>query len=270
MISFPNAKINLGLNILSKRPDGYHTISSCFYPVGWTDILEIIPAGTLTFTSSGIDIPGNADDNLCLRAYHLLREDHDLSPVHIHLYKIIPIGAGLGGGSADGAFALKMLNDQFNLGLSQSELKAYARRLGADCPFFIRNKPAIVSGIGDQFEKIDLDLAGKYIALVYPKVHISTKEAYSGIIPSIPNTPISDIISQPIESWKSSLTNDFEHALSNNHPEIQTIKNDLYEIGATYASMTGSGSAVYGIFQQDMQEKLEGKFSDFQVWKGKF
>lgn len=256
MISFPNAKINFGLNILSKREDGFHNISSCFYPVPWCDILEIIPSDQLKFTSSGIRIPGDELSNLCIQAYHLLKKDFNIPNVHIHLHKIIPIGAGLGGGSSDCAFTLKMLNKMFSLKLSDDQHENYAGKLGSDCPFFIKNKPTIVSGTGNQFEPTSLTLSGKTIVIAYPKIHISTQEAYSGIKPQLPQKSISDLISQPISDWNSMLENDFEYSLLNNYPEIKSIKELMYNHGAVYASMTGSGSAVYGIFTNKVAGNL--------------
>ncbi|MEQ6121118.1 4-(cytidine 5'-diphospho)-2-C-methyl-D-erythritol kinase [Reichenbachiella sp. MALMAid0571] len=256
MISFPNAKINLGLNILSKREDGYHNISSCFYPVPWCDILEIIPSIDLKFTSSGIDIPGDKSNNLCIQAYNLFNKDFNIPGVHIHLHKIIPIGAGLGGGSSDCAFTLKMLNNLFQLNLSDDRLESYAGKLGSDCPFFIRNKPTLVSGTGDQFKPISLNLSGNTMVLVYPKIHISTREAYAGIKPMLPKQSITEIIDLPISKWKSLLTNDFENSLYKTHPDIKNIRQLLYEHGAVYASMTGSGSTVFGIFTNNVAGNL--------------
>ena len=256
MISFPNAKINLGLNILSKREDGYHIISSCFYPVPWCDILEIIPSNHLKFTSSGINIPGDESNNLCIQAYHLLNRDFNIPKVHIHLHKIIPIGAGLGGGSSDCAFTLKMLNDMFCLNLSDDQLESYAGKLGSDCPFFIKNIPTLVSGTGNQFEHTKLSLTGNSIVLVYPKIHISTQQAYAGIVPNIPEQSISDILNLPISKWKSKLKNDFESSVIETHLDIVSIKEHLYGNDALYTSMSGSGSAVYGIFENKVAGNL--------------
>lgn len=251
MVSFPIAKINLGLNIISKRLDGYHNIDSCFYPISWHDILEVIPSDNLKFTSSGHPIPGDPQSNLCLKAYQLLKTDFNIPPVHIHLHKIIPIGAGLGGGSADASYTLKMLNEKFQLGISTQKLKSYAAQLGSDCPFFIEDKPVIARGTGTQFESIDFNLTGKIILLINPDIHISTAEAYAGIVPKESGTPIKEILSNcPIESWKSKLHNDFEDSVFSSHPQIAKIKELLYDSGALYASMSGTGSAVYGIFEK--------------------
>lgn len=248
MISFPNAKINLGLNIVSRREDGYHNIESCFYPIPWNDCLEVIEAASFAFYSYGLIIPGDASTNLCVKAYNLLKEDFDIPPVEIHLLKNIPMGAGLGGGSADGAFTLRMLNDTFELGLSDLKLEAYSLKLGSDCPFFIKNQPAIAKGRGEQLRTIDLDLSGYQLAIHNPGIHISTKEAYAGVTPKTPTIPISDIISLSKNEWRDALYNDFEHSVFPNHPEIEQLKNEMYEAGALYASMTGSGSTVFGVF----------------------
>ncbi|MGB0524347.1 MAG: 4-(cytidine 5'-diphospho)-2-C-methyl-D-erythritol kinase [Flammeovirgaceae bacterium] len=250
MITFPNAKINLGLFITEKRADGFHNIDSCFYPVAWKDVLEIQQADQLRFTSSGITIPGEAEKNLCLLAYQMLKKAFDLPPVYIHLHKVIPIGAGLGGGSADGSFALKMLNEKFQLNLSNVKLEEYAAQLGSDCPFFINNKPVLVSGRGEVFEHIDLNLAGKYIVLVNPQIHISTKEAYAGVTPKFPAISCKEILQGTVSSWKTALKNDFEESLFPNYPQLAQLKQRLYDAGARYASMTGSGSTVYGIFDE--------------------
>lgn len=261
MLSFPNAKINLGLNIVSKRPDGYHEIESCFYPIPWQDALEILPADELKFTTSGLDIPGSSAANLCLKAYHLLSKIHNLAPVHIHLHKVIPMGAGLGGGSADGAFTLKMLNGLFGLNLSTEQLQSYATQLGSDCPFFIENKPTLAKGTGTSFSDTDLDLSGYFLALQNPNIHISTQEAYANIIPRLPNAHIRQIIKEPVPTWRYSLLNDFEQSVFPMHPKIQQLKDELYNQGAVYASMTGSGSTVYGLFQE------EPSLEDYRIFK---
>ncbi|MEQ9404734.1 MAG: 4-(cytidine 5'-diphospho)-2-C-methyl-D-erythritol kinase [Cyclobacteriaceae bacterium] len=250
MITFPNAKINLGLNILKKREDGYHDIESCFYPIPWNDSLEIIEADTFSFHSYGPEIPGNSASNLCVKAFELLKADHDIHPIEIHLLKSIPMGAGLGGGSADGAFTLKMLNEFFELNLSTKKLQEYALELGSDCPFFIENKPVLARGRGELLESIDLNLSGYYLAIHNPGIHISTQEAYSGIRPTVPQEPISKIISSDVSVWRDKLINDFEASVFKNHPEIAGLKKEMYDEGALYASMTGSGSTVFGIFEE--------------------
>ncbi|SNT37738.1 4-diphosphocytidyl-2-C-methyl-D-erythritol kinase [Ekhidna lutea] len=249
MISFPNAKINLGLNIVSKRGDGYHNIESCFYPIPWHDCLEVIEAASFTFQSYGLSIPGGASSNLCVKAYELLKADFDIPPVEIHLLKNIPMGAGLGGGSADGAFTLIMLNELFALGVSDLQLENYALQLGSDCPFFIKNHPAIAKSRGEELMSIDLKLSGHYLAIHNPDIHISTKEAYVGVSPKQSDLSVTEIIKRPIREWKDTLKNDFEDSIFPNHPKVEQLKNEMYEAGATYASMTGSGSTVFGLFE---------------------
>ena len=248
MVVFPNAKINLGLHILNKRPDGYHEIETCFYPAPWREALEIIKSDKTFVTTSGNPIPDDGD-NIILKAYHLLADDFALPPLHIHLHKEIPIGAGLGGGSADAAFMLRLLNSQYNLGLNSEALKNYAVSLGADCAFFMENKPILATGIGERLEAIDLSLTGKFILLAYPNIHISTKEAYAGILPKKPEHDLKNILAEePITSWKDLLKNDFESHLFQRYPVLKSIKKHLYSMGAIYASMTGSGSCMFGIF----------------------
>ena len=263
MISFPNCKINLGLQILRRRPDGYHDLQTVFYPLPLKDILELIrlpdagpaapdsPAAEPTFTAYGLPIPGDPKTNLCLKAWRLLHADFPtLPPVHIHLYKQIPIGAGLGGGSANGAWTLRALDSQFHLGLSREQLLQYAAQLGSDCPFFILNTPCIGGGRGEQLEPIDLDLSGYSFALVDPGIHISTAQAFSLCTPDENTPPIKDIVSQPIQNWRNLLINDFEEPIFRLHPELVKIKETLYAQGAIYASLTGSGSSFFGIFEK--------------------
>ncbi len=267
MLSFPNAKINLGLHITAKRPDGFHDLESCFYPVGWTEVLEIIESSALTFTSSGISIPGSADNNLCLKAYRILEKDFGLPPVHIHLHKAIPIGAGLGGGSADAAFALKLLNAKFDLRLTDDQLEDYARPLGSDCAFFVRNQPRFAHGKGDRFEQTPVSLDGFLVTLVYPDIHVSTAEAYVGIRPKKPEIPLKTILARPVSEWKHTLANDFEAGVFARHPALASIKEKLYASGAVYAAMSGSGSTIYGIFGREMD--WEGVFPpEYLVWQG--
>lgn len=267
MIIFPNSKINIGLDILKKREDGFHEISSCFYPIQWTDILEIIPETTSTaFQSSGIPIPSDGKDNICLRAYQLLSKYFRLPPIGIHLHKIVPIGAGLGGGSADAAFMLHLMNIRFNLELSTEDLEDFARKLGSDCAFFIQNKPLYCFEKGDRFESIPLSLKGKSILLVYPALHISTQEAYSRVKPQAPEMELKESIKKPIEEWKYLIKNDFEFSLFPIYPQLKEIKEQLYQAGALYASMTGSGSCLYGIFEKEIP--TIGFNQQYQMWKG--
>jgi len=248
MIIFPNAKINIGLNVISRRADGYHNIETVFYPIKINDALELIRANDTTFQSAGLAIPGRAEDNLCLKGYELLKADFDLPPVSIYLYKHIPIGAGLGGGSADAAFFIRLVNNHFDLGLSEEQMVGYARQLGADCAFFIRNKPVFAEGIGDEFEPVNVDLSRYKIMLVMPPVHVSTGEAYRGVKPAKPQTPLRELINLPVTDWKSQIKNDFEDSVFKNHPAIRGLKAALYDAGALYASMSGSGASVFGIF----------------------
>ena len=250
MILFPNAKINIGLNITERRTDGYHNLETIFYPVKINDALEVIEADKLSFESSGLDIPGRMEDNLCVRGYHLLKKDRDLPPVKIHLHKHIPIGAGLGGGSADAAFFIRLMDEKFALGLSVDEMQDYARILGADCAFFIENKPVFAFEKGDEFESIKLDLANYSVVLVMPPVQVSTAEAYRGVKPVMPKDSLYELINLPITEWKKYIKNDFEESIFKNHAEIRGVKAALYQAGALYASMSGSGASVFGIFEQ--------------------
>lgn len=253
MIIFPNAKINIGLNVLSKRADAYHNLETIFYPIKLKDALEVVESQKLIFTSSGLEIPGNSNDNLCLRAYHLLAKDFKLPPVHIHLHKHIPIGAGLGGGSSDASFFIKLMNEKFGLGLDHAKMENYASQLGSDCAFFIQNKPAIAFGKGDQLQNIDLDLSNYFLVLIMPPVQVSTAEAYRGVIPQEVSTALLDLIKSPLEDWKSSIKNDFENSVFAQYPIIGQIKSRLYQSGALYASMSGSGSSVFAIFKEKVQ-----------------
>ncbi len=250
MLLFPNAKINIGLQIINRRKDGYHDIRSCFYPVPWTDILEIVPTErNTTFTASGIPIPEDGGSNLCLKAYHLLKADFDIPPVKMHLHKLIPIGAGLGGGSADASFALKWLNEAFSLQLSDVKLQTYAASIGSDCPFFIKNKPVLASDTGTTLTPFTVDLGGYHILMIFPDQHISTKEAYSGVKPSSPKYDLAATLAQPVEKWKDIVYNDFEDSILPRYPQLKLLKEKLYAAGASYASMTGSGAAFYALFK---------------------
>ena len=259
MLTFPNAKINLGLNITEKRPDGYHNLETVFYPIPVEDALEITPLenatgkGECTLKLSGRNIEGNPEDNLVVKAYRMLEHDFDLPSVEINLLKHIPSGAGLGGGSSDAAFMLKMLNEEFQLGLPEEKLENYASRLGADCAFFIRNRPTYAEGIGNQFSPIALSLKGYHLLLVKPDIFVSTREAFSRITPRPPRISIKEIIDLPVEEWRGKLVNDFEESVFPQFPKIEEIKNTLYQLGATYASMSGSGASVFGLFKEDVQ-----------------
>lgn len=258
MIVFPNCKINLGLSVIEKRTDGYHEIETVFYPVPLKDALEIIVDTNDTgghpvqLSSSGIPVEVQPHENICVKAYNLLKKDFPQLPsIKMHLHKLIPSGAGLGGGSSDGAFTLKMLSEKFYLGLSKEQLIFYASQLGSDCSFFILNKPCMATGRGEILEPVELNLGSYKILLVYPGIHINTAMAYSQTIPSGKGDSLKNIISQPIESWKENLFNDFEKSIFKNHPETGKVKEKLYESGALYAALSGSGSSVFGIFKHE-------------------
>lgn len=270
MIVFPNAKINLGLRITAKRNDGYHDLDTVFFPVQLNDALEIItnpdPAQSgVTFSSSGILIPGDTANNLCVKAFTLLKTKFPgLPAITMHLHKHIPMGAGLGGGSADGAFTLKLLNDKYKLSLSEPELIALALELGSDCPFFIKNSPVHATGRGEIMHPISIDLSNKKIVLVLSGIHVSTAIAFKDCPIASNILPCDSVIHQPIEQWKDQLINDFEQTVFPVYPTLKKIKAQLYEAGAVYAAMSGTGSTVYGIF--DHTPDLPSRFSqDYQV-----
>ncbi len=261
MVSFPNAKINIGLHVARKRKDGYHDLESCFVPVPFCDVLEVIKSGKYAFTSSGIPISGRPEQNLCVKAFKLLKKDFGLQEVSMYLHKLIPMGAGLGGGSADGAFVLKSLNVLFELFLDDSLLEDYAAQLGSDCAFFIQNKPMMAYGRGNEFENITLDLSGKHLLLVVPPIHVSTVDAYAGITPEKPETDLKNVLEHtPVAQWKDVVKNDFEVSVLQKHPALSSLKDKLYDLGAAYASMSGSGAALYGIF--DTEPQWEDSFGD--------
>ena len=261
MIIFPNCKINLGLNVIRKREDGYHDLKTFFYPVDICDVLEVITATgkdskAVEFAITGLNVSGDEQDNLCIKAYKLLKKDFpDLPFIKMHLHKAIPMGAGLGGGSADAAFTLLLLNKKFQLNLSQQRLMDYGFQLGSDCPFFIINKPNFAQGRGEVLEQINCDLSSYQFLIVNPGIHIGTKWAFSKIQPAIPQQSIKEIIQQPVETWKDILTNDFEKPVSQYYPQLKSLKEKLYELGASYAAMTGSGSTFFGIYSKT--QKLE-------------
>lgn len=276
MICFPNAKINLGLNITEKRSDGFHNIETLFYPVQWCDALECIENTAykkgddkIKLTLSGIGLGGNTQNNLVARAYRLLDEKYKLPPVKTHLHKAIPMGAGLGGGSADSAFFIKLLNDKFGLKIAIKDQLNFARQLGSDCAFFIENKPLFAFEKGDVFSKASVDLSKYSIVVVYPAIHSNTAEAYKGIIPAKPKTELKKIISAGIATWKDSLHNDFEQNLFERFPALKKIKNSFYEHGALYASMSGSGSAMYGVFENEIDTKEFSFPANYLIWNSK-
>ena len=270
MISFSsNAKINLGLHIVEKRADGFHNIETIFYPIkGLSDILEIIPSKTnkTTLTNTGLVIDALPEANLCVKAWGLLHKDLNIPAVDIYLHKQIPFGAGLGGGSADAACCLMILNQLFTLNLSIDILKEYALQLGSDCAFFIENKPMLAKGRGELLEPIPLSLRGKSIAIVYPPIHISTAKAYAGVTPKKSGFSLKQLPSLPLFEWKQQLANDFEESIFKAHPQIAEIKAKLYDIGAIYASMSGSGSSVFGIFE-DLPD-ISKTFPNYYIYTG--
>ena len=273
-VYFPNAKINIGLNITEKRPDGYHNLETVFYPIVLQDALEVkslldkknTEGRTYELKVSGELLDGSPSDNLVVKAYELLRNNakyaERLQPISIHLYKHIPTGAGLGGGSSDAVFMLQALNQRFALGISTTELEELSAQLGADCKFFVRNQPAFATGVGDQLSDISLPLKDKTLVLVKPDCFVSTRDAYSAVIPHKPEISLREALSRPITEWKDVVVNDFERSVFPKYPEIAAIKDKLYDMGALYASMSGSGSAVYGIFENP-QEHVDEIFSGY-------
>ena len=282
MITFPNAKINLGLNVVERRPDGYHNLETIFYPIPLEDILEVTtfdedptvesPTDTdVMLHSSGIAIACEGEDNLVVKAYRLLKAEYPLPPIHIHMFKHIPSGAGLGGGSADATFMLRLLRDKFSLPLTDDELEERAARLGADCAFFVRNKPPFATGIGNIFTPMpQLSLRGWYILLVKPDIFVSTRDAFSLIRPHKPVRPLTEIATLPVEEWRDAgMNNDFEESVFAKYPAIGEIKDRLYDMGAVYASMSGSGSSLFGLFKEWDEidaDKLNVLFPNCYVW----
>ena len=267
MIVYPNAKINIGLNVVEKRPDGYHNLETVFYPIGLQDILEIkvldegnVPERGYKLKITGTILDGSPEDNLVVRAFKMLKHDFNLPPVSIGLYKHIPTGAGLGGGSSDAAFTIKTLNKRFDLRLTDEQMEDYCTRLGADCPFFIKDTPVFATGIGNEFHPVSFSLKGKHLVLVKPDIFVSTKDAYAKVNVRRPDTPLPELLAQPLETWKDTVINDFERSVFSKYPEIAAIKDSMYDIGAVYASMSGSGSSVFGIFDEPV-ENIDEVFS---------
>ncbi len=282
MIVFPNCKINLGLQVLRKRPDGFHDIESCFYPVQWTDILEFVSyepeslleppfiwshSGRAIFTNTTEKAVLALKDNLIYKAYALMCETYHLPALKVHLHKTIPMGAGLGGGSSDAAFFINATNDHFKLDMSLEKRKNMAAQLGSDCSFFIENKPLLAKGKGEILEVINLDLSAWHIIVVHPNIHSDTRLAYAGVTANAEQASLLSILQRPIEDWKALLHNDFEPSVSKRYPEILNIKNQLYELGATYAAMSGSGSALFGLFKNEIQS-LPHEWNVYSVYKG--
>lgn len=270
MLIFPNCKINIGLHVTEKRADGLHNIETVLVPVDWRDILEIVPDDRTNdetdLKCTGIRLFGTKENNLCLRAYALLAQKYNLPPIKMHLHKIIPVGAGLGGGSSDAVHTIIILNKLFKLNISENDQENYANELGSDCAFFIRNKPVFATGKGEVFEPVKLKLKNLFCVIIKPKIHISTSEAYSWVKPRKSRTSLRDLIQQPLSEWKNFIENDFEKVVFEKNPAIKNIKNRLYKLGAVYASMSGSGSAVYGLFTEE--KHLNTYFRSSTVWSG--
>lgn len=265
MLTFANAKINIGLNLVEKRSDGYHNLETIFYPIKLQDVVEIVDAPETSCIIKGIDIPGNADDNLCLKAFKTLQGDFNLPHQQIILLKNIPVGAGLGGGSADAAFLIKLVNQKFNLGLTVAQMQNYARPLGADCAFFIENEPAYAFAKGDEFEAITLDLSTYHLLLVKPPIHVSTADAYRNVTVKPTTQNLKDLINLPLSQWKDHIFNDFEPAVCAKYPQIDQIKTKLYAEGAIFALMSGSGSSVFAIFEEKVDLTALEK-DNFVAW----
>ena len=264
MICFSNAKINLGLHVVEKRKDGYHNIETCFYPIPLHDALEVVPASEFSFTQVGLFHDSSPSDNLVMKALNLYKQQYNVPPLSVYLKKVIPLGAGLGGGSADAAFMLKLLNAFTSQNLHDDELEKMAGEIGADCPFFIQNKPTIASGIGNIFDSIELSLKGYTLCIIKPDFLVSTKDAYASVKPAKPTVALQEILQRPVTEWKNTLINDFEPSIFQKYPIISEIKTFLYTHEAVYAAMSGSGSAVFGLFEKDVNLT----YPDCYIWKG--
>ena len=270
--AFPICKINLGLYVIRRREDGYHDLETVFYPVPLHDNLSIAPLrmsdAPYALQIAGAPIAGDAESNLIVKVYRQLCEDYELPPLDIYLYKRIPMGAGLGGGSSDAAAMMRLLNDTFSLGMTCEEMEQRVARLGADCAFFIQARPSFATGIGDQLQPINLSLKGWTLVLVKPDTFVSTREAYDGVVPQQPAVPLLEALSQPVETWRAVVKNDFEESVFRAHPEIAAIKETLYDMGATFALMSGSGSTVFGLFRHHM-EGLGEVFPDCFIYQAR-
>ena len=268
MITLPKAKINLGLKVIRKRQDGFHDIETLMYPIGLSDILEIIPAHDLSFdfSNTGIQIDGDPQNNLCVKAYQLMKHIYALPEVKIHLHKIIPPGAGLGGGSSDAAHVLKLMQRIFSIKMCNNELHEMAAMLGSDCSFFIHGKPALAQGRGEILSPVDLSLAGYHLLLVTPPIMVSASHAYRKVTPSGHGLPVINYCESDVTTWGPLLTNDFEDIIMNEYPEVRQLRNHLVEMGASYAAMSGSGPTVFGLFKDE--PKLQpGDFEGMFVWQ---
>ncbi len=269
MIFYPPAKINLGLHVLFKREDGYHEIETCMVAIPWYDILEITLSEEFQFIQSGNVIPSSLEDNLCFKGYKALKSNYSIPNLRIHLRKQLPMGAGLGGGSADAAYVLKGINELCDLKISNEELRTISATLGSDCPFFIENVPQLAKGRGELLSPLQLNLSGYWIKVINPGIHVSTKEAYEGVVLNNErNQSISAILEKDIHLWKSELVNDFEKSVFKSHPQLENLKNDLYQEGAVYAAMSGSGSTLFGLFENEPNDLKYPEY--FNVFIGKF
>lgn len=266
MIGFPPCKINLGLHVIRKRPDGYHDIETCFYPVPFTDILEVLPASSFSFHQSGLAVPGSTADNLCVKAWRLMHEHYGTPEVAVYLHKCIPAGAGLGGGSSDAAWMLRLLQQMFHPSMPRSALMLLAARLGSDCPFFLFDNPMLGTGRGEVLNPVNVSLKGSYLVLLKPDLHISTAEAYARITPSDTRPKLDGLLGQGLPAWRDKLVNDFEVPVMEAYPLLRELKETLYSIGARYASLSGSGSAVFGIF--DGPPALPSHLQNVMIWQG--
>lgn len=266
MITYPIAKINLGLQVTGKRPDGFHNIETVFYPVPIQDALDVVASKSFSIKITGIDLKEDPKENLVVKAYDLLKKDFQLPPISIHLHKNIPVGAGLGGGSADAAFMLLLLNELFELEIREEQLLKYALQLGSDCPFFIRQKPAYARGRGELLEDISLSLKGYHLVVVKPPVHISTAEAYKDVVPGESRIALKALVQFPVTKWQGNVQNKFEPPVFAKHPEVKEIKQTLYKLGAAFALMSGSGSAVYGLFRSEKKSITTHFPPDYQIF----
>jgi 4-diphosphocytidyl-2-C-methyl-D-erythritol kinase len=270
MIYFSPAKINIGLQILNKRKDGYHNIQSVMHPVGLCDILEIntLPSSgqSFLFSQSGIRFEGDQQENLCIQALELFRKETRLPPVEMHLHKQIPVGAGLGGGSSNASTTLLGLNDLADNPLSGKRLTELAAILGSDCPFFLNAQTSLMEGRGEILTPLFLSMEEIYLVLLFPEIHVSTQEAYAGVDPAIPPQQLKEIIKEPMNRWVELIENDFEKSVFRHHPRLGSLKQELYSMGATYASLSGSGSSLYGLFKA--QPSLPEGLKKYVIWEG--
>lgn len=266
MVLFPNAKINVGLSLIKKRDDGFHALETCFFHIPWSDILEISPSTSFKFSTSGLSISGEISTNLCYKAFMTLSENFNIPNVHIHLHKIIPMGAGLGGGSSDAAFTLLGLRDLFELPLTNQDLVPYAQKLGSDCAFFLSKQAQYGTGKGDLLTPIPTSLSGLYAIVLYPNFGISTQKAYSGVLTNPSSGHLPELLLNPIETWKDHVSNDFEKTLFHEYPILGRLKEDMYDLGAVYAAMSGSGSTIFGLFKKEVSPK--DSWANFIKWEG--